>query len=381
MTICSAWVCFFIRFVEMCLCISFYSDGTHSHPLLRHSSVVDYCDVFILTAPIHIHCWDIRVLWIIVMFLFWRHPFTSIAETFECCGLLWCFYSDGTHSHPLLRHSSVVDYCIFFYSDGTHSHLLLRHSSAVDYCDVFILTAPIHIHCWDIRVLWIIVMFSFWRHPFTSITETFECCGLLWCFQSDGTHSHPLLRYSSAVDYCDVFSLTAPIHIHCWDIRVQWIIVMFLFWRHPFTSIAETFECCGLLWCFYSDGTHSHPLLRHSSAVDYCDVFILTAPIHIHCWDIRVLWIIVMSHSDGTHSLQSIQCWDTDAETHFCSHEKTNSWNEFTSTKSYKLLNCINKQASLPVSKSCLKLFTIRSCMMLWFLYYSANVIWTFIML
>ncbi len=32
------------------------------------------------------------------------------------------------------------------------------------------------------------------------------------------------------------------------------------------------------------------------------------------------LWIIVMflsdSHSDGTHSLQSIHCWDTDAETH-----------------------------------------------------------------
>ncbi len=35
----------------------------------------------------------------------------------------------------------------------------------------------------------------------------------------------------------------------------------------------------------------------------------------------REVWIIVMflsdSHSDGTHSLQSIHCWDTDAETHF----------------------------------------------------------------
>ncbi len=33
------------------------------------------------------------------------------------------------------------------------------------------------------------------------------------------------------------------------------------------------------------------------------------------------LWIIVMflsdSHSDGTHSLQSIRCWDTDAMPHF----------------------------------------------------------------
>ncbi len=42
------------------------------------------------------------------------------------------------------------------------------------------------------------------------------------------------------------------------------------------------------------------------------------------------LEIIVMflsdSHSDGTHSLQSIHCWDTDAETHFSkSDEETNS--------------------------------------------------------
>ncbi len=44
--------------------------------------------------------------------------------------------------------------------------------------------------------------------------------------------------------------------------------------------------------------------------VDYCDVF-------ISCLD---------SHSDGTHSLQSIHCWDTDAETHFyISDEETNS--------------------------------------------------------
>ncbi len=35
--------------------------------------------------------------------------------------------------------------------------------------------------------------------------------------------------------------------------------------------------------------------------MDYCDVF-------ISCLD---------SHSDGTHSLQSIHCWDTDAVTHF----------------------------------------------------------------
>ncbi len=46
------------------------------------------------------------------------------------------------------------------------------------------------------------------------------------------------------------------------------------------------------------------------SGVDYCDVF-------ISCLD---------SHSDGTHSLQSIHCWDTDAVTHFSkSDEETNS--------------------------------------------------------
>ncbi len=44
--------------------------------------------------------------------------------------------------------------------------------------------------------------------------------------------------------------------------------------------------------------------------VDYCDVF-------ISCLDY---------HSDGTHSLQRIHCWDTDAMLHFSkSDEETNS--------------------------------------------------------
>ncbi len=43
------------------------------------------------------------------------------------------------------------------------------------------------------------------------------------------------------------------------------------------------------------------------SGVDYCDV-------------------LSDSHSDGTHSLQSIHCWDTDAMLHFSkSDEETNS--------------------------------------------------------
>ncbi len=51
-------------------------------------------------------------------------------------------------------------------------------------------------------------------------------------------------------------------------------------------------------------------------------------------WWTGVLWIIVMflsdSHSDGTHSLQSIHCWDTDAETHlYKPDEETNSsWSQ-----------------------------------------------------
>ncbi len=44
--------------------------------------------------------------------------------------------------------------------------------------------------------------------------------------------------------------------------------------------------------------------------VDYCDVF-------ISCLD---------SHSDGTHSLQRIHCWDSDVKLHFSkSDEETNS--------------------------------------------------------
>ncbi len=46
------------------------------------------------------------------------------------------------------------------------------------------------------------------------------------------------------------------------------------------------------------------------SGVDYCDVF-------ISCLD---------SHSDGTHSLQSIHCWASDGMLHFSkSDEETNS--------------------------------------------------------
>ncbi len=59
------------------------------------------------------------------------------------------------------------------------------------------------------------------------------------------------------------------------------------------------------------------------------DLFHLLSSPDVNWWT-GVVWIIVMflsdSHSDGTHSLQSIHCWDTDAETHFYKpDEDTNS--------------------------------------------------------
>ncbi len=58
--------------------------------------------------------------------------------------------------------------------------------------------------------------------------------------------------------------------------------------------ITDGLEWCGLLWCFYQ-------------------TLILTAPIHCRA--------SIDSHSDGTHSLQSIHCWDTVSK----SDEETNS--------------------------------------------------------
>ncbi len=59
------------------------------------------------------------------------------------------------------------------------------------------------------------------------------------------------------------------------------------------------------------------------------DLFHLLSSPDVNWWT-GVLWIIVMflsdSHSDGTHSLQSIHCWDTDAEMHlYKPDEETNS--------------------------------------------------------
>ncbi len=59
------------------------------------------------------------------------------------------------------------------------------------------------------------------------------------------------------------------------------------------------------------------------------DLFHLLSSPDVNWWT-GVVWVIVMflsdSHSDGTHSLQSIHCWDTDAVIHFYKpDEETNS--------------------------------------------------------
>ncbi len=76
--------------------------------------------------------------------------------------------------------------------------------------------------------------------------------------------------------------------------------------------------------------THTH---THYNPCQYRDLNPLTFRLHKPLWWTEVVWITcdvfiscLDSHSDGTHSLQSIHWWDTDAETHFSkSDEKTNS--------------------------------------------------------
>ncbi len=64
------------------------------------------------------------------------------------------------------------------------------------------------------------------------------------------------------------------------------------------------------------------------------DKAIITCTSNLVKWWTGVVWIIVMflircldSHSDGTHSLQSIHCWTSDVMLHFSkSDEETNNF-------------------------------------------------------
>ncbi len=99
------------------------------------------------------------------------------------------------------------------------------------------------------------------------------------------------VNYWSAVDYCDVF------------IRLS-------FWRHPFTAehpltliLTAPIHCRASIDS-HSDGTHSLQSIhwlsfwRHPFTAEHPLTLILTAPIHCRA--------SIDSHSDGTHSLQSI---------------------------------------------------------------------------
>ncbi len=79
-------------------------------------------------------------------------------------------------------------------------------------------------------------------------------------------------------------------------------------------------------WRKHYYGLWTHILVKN---ILMLDLFQLLSSPDVNWWT-GVVWIIVMflsdSHSDGTHSLQSIHCWDTDAETHFSKpDEETNS--------------------------------------------------------
>ncbi len=377
-----------------------HSDGnpfTAEHPLMRH-----FYRTLILTAPIHcrasiaetllsdshsdgthslqsIHCWDT-----FIGLSFWRHPFTaehplmrhfyrtliltapihcraSIAET-----LLSDSHSDGTHSLQSIHWWDTFIGLSFWRHPFTAEHPLMRH-----FYRTLILTAPIHcrasidetllsdshsdgthslqsVHWWDT-----FIRLSFWRQPFTA--------------------ERPLMRH-----FYQTLILTAPIHcrasidetllsdshsdgthslqsVHWWDTFIR-----LSFWRHPFTAerpllrhFYQTLILTALIHCrasidetllsdSHSDGTHSlqsihwwdtfirlsfwrhpftaeHPLLRN-----FYQTLILTAPIHCRASIDETL--LSDSHSDGTHSLQSIHCWDTDAVMHFYKpDEETNS--------------------------------------------------------
>ncbi len=69
--------------------------------------------------------------------------------------------------------------------------------------------------------------------------------------------------------------------------------MMDLFLTKIHKMLTDGLECCGLLWCFYGLSFWRHPFTPEHPLT-----LILTAPIHCRA--------SIDSHSDGTHSLQSI---------------------------------------------------------------------------
>ncbi len=125
----------------------------------------------------------------------------------------------------------------------------------------------------------------------------------------------------------------------------------------PFTSQSSSKQICGwiLMWETTGDAPFHWRKRYYGSWILVkkflmLDLFHLLSSPDVNWWT-GVVWIIVMflsdSHSDGTHSLQSIHFWDTDAETHFYkSDEETNSsWSQMAcrrSTFSGHLIFCLS---------------------------------------
>ncbi len=125
-----------------------------------------------------------------------------------------------------------------------------------------------------------------------------------WCERQHKMHFFH--RGSVIMDYGLIFELKTS---YCWICFSFCLLQM----------ITDKLECCGLLWCFYqtliltapihcrasidshSDGTHSLQSIhwlsfwRHPFTAEHPLTLILTAPIHCRA--------SIDSHSDGTHSL------------------------------------------------------------------------------
>ncbi len=79
------WVCFFIRFVEMCLSNGCSAvNGCRQNPALRLIFLQKnnfLLDLFNLLSSPDVNWWTVDYCDVFIRLSFWRHPFTSIAET------------------------------------------------------------------------------------------------------------------------------------------------------------------------------------------------------------------------------------------------------------------------------------------------------------
>ncbi len=108
----------------------------------------------------------------------------------------------------------------------------------------------------------------------------------------------------------DLFNLLSSPDDNWWTVDYCDVFIRLSFWRHPFTAehtltliLTAPIHCRAYIDS-HSDGTHSLQSIhwlsfwRHPFTAEHTLTLILTAPIHCRAY--------IDSHSDGTHSLQSI---------------------------------------------------------------------------